>query len=235
MAFYFVAMFFWWAAPRHPMLKVGAVVLGAAAIAWQPRAIFFLVGVLVARTDLSKHPVLGHAIRWPLIWLVAFAVLWRIVTQAGADGGAGSLLPWMQDGRIGLAALGVSAAILAWSGIVGGHGLTCVALRAKPAQWLGSVSYSFYLWHLIVLAILKRFMTGSGMVHHLGAWSQPTLFAIGLPASLIVAQASAIMIERHFVGWLKTRRPAFRDIFAGSNPAYQDTAITIENTASLAA
>jgi peptidoglycan/LPS O-acetylase OafA/YrhL len=235
MTFYFVAVFMWWVAPRNTALKFLVCALAIALIAWQPRAIFFAVGVLVARTDLSNHPVLGRAIRWPLAWLLVFAALWYVVTQAGADGGAGSLLLWLRDGRIGLAALAVSAAILGWAGIVGGHGIICGVLRTAPAQWLGSLSYSFYLWHLLVLALLKRLMAHSGMVDHLGVWSQLGLFAVGLPASLLVAQASASLIERRLTGRLKHWRPDFGEMLAFFPAAHRIRLITLEKTASLAA
>ena len=212
MLFYVAAVAIWWAAPRHKLVRGGVLVAAFALVAWQPRAIFFAVGVLVARTDLSRNKMLAQAIRWPALWLVAFFATWYFVTADGADGGIGSLGTWLADGRIGLAALGVSAALLAWAGIFAGHGLICRMLRTAPAQWLGSVSYSFYLWHLIVLAILKRLMAASGVVAMAGEWSQLVLLAVGLPVSLVVAYLSANLIEQRFTkqikAWTKQRHGA---------------------------
>ena len=212
MLFYVAAVAVWWAAPRGKLVHRAVLFAAFALVAWQPRAIFFAVGVLVARTDLSRHKVLATAIRWPAVWLVAFFALWYVVTSDGLDGGAGSLRMWLADGRIGLAALGVSAALLAWAGVFAGHGLICRLLRMAPAQWLGSVSYSFYLWHLIVLAILKRLMTASGVVAQAGEWSQLVLLAVGLPASLLVAHLSASLIEQRFTRWLKAWSKRVRSV-----------------------
>ena len=203
MLFYIVAVTMWWAAPKSRLVRTIVLCLAIGLIAWQPRAVFFAVGVLVARTDISRHPALARLVRWPAVWLLAFFACWYGATSGGADGGSGSLGAWLLDGRIGLAALGVSAAILAWAGIVAGHGSLCRLLRTKPAQWLGSVSYSFYLWHLIVLAVLKRLIVASGAVSIAGEWSQLMLLAIALPASLLIAQLSAATIERSFPIWWK--------------------------------
>ncbi len=203
MLFYVAAVCVWWAAPRHRLFHRAALLAVAVAVMWQPRAIFFAVGVLVARTDLSRNRVLASIMRRPGLLLGVFFALWYVVTSAGADGGAGSLSAWLNDGRIGLAALGVSAAILAWAGIVAGHGALCRLLRTVPAQWLGSVSYSFYLWHLIVMAILKRLITASGAGAAAGQWSQILLLATALPASLLVAHISATVLERRLTHWLK--------------------------------
>ena len=203
MLFYIVAVTVWWAAPRSKLVRTIILCVAIGLVAWQPRAVFFAVGVLVARTDISRHPALARMVRWPAVWLVAFFACWYGATSGGADGGAGSLGAWLADGRIGFAALGVSAAILAWAGIVAGHGLLCRLLRTRPAQWLGSVSYSFYLWHLIVLAIVKRLIVASGATSIVGEWSQLMLLAIALPASLLIAHVSAAMIERTFPVWWK--------------------------------
>ena len=203
MLFYVAAVCIWWAAPRHRLIHRATLLAAAVAIGWQPRAIFFAVGVFVAWTDLSRNCILASIMRRPSLLLGAFFALWYFTTLAGADGSAGSLGAWLKDGRVGLAALGVSAAILAWAGIVAGHGPLCRLLRTPPAQWLGSVSYSFYLWHLIVMAILKRLIMASGAGLAAGQWSQMLLLATALPASLLVAHVSATVIERRLTRWVK--------------------------------
>ena len=75
--------------------------------------------------------------------------------------------------------------IVAWVAGNPGHGLTQV-LHLGPLRWLGTRSYSLYLWHpLFMLPILQRYYE----------WPQ----ALGL--SLVVAELSYRWIERPVLAW----------------------------------
>ena len=61
------------------------------------------------------------------------------------------------------------------------------ALEARPAAWLGRVSFSLYLVHVPVLATLA-YLWGEA------AW--PTVLAVGIPASLASAEVFTRLVER---------------------------------------
>jgi peptidoglycan/LPS O-acetylase OafA/YrhL len=71
-------------------------------------------------------------------------------------------------------------------------------LNSAPIQWLGHISYSLYLCHMILitagLLILERMSGLDGRVFAVA------LLLIVLPASIIVASLSFVLIERPFMG-----------------------------------
>ena len=206
--FYVVATAMWWIPARHQAARLAVAALAAVVVIWHPRAIFFAVGVLVARTDVAAQPWLRRATRLPGLMLAGFFACWYMVEFGGASP-AGTLLDWAHDGRIGLAAVAVSLAILAFAGLVAGEGWLGRLLRTGPLQRLGTVSYSFYLWHIIVIGIAKRGLAMSGIGAHVGPWSQLVLAAACLPVSLCVAQASLRLVEQGL-------SPRLKQVIAGS-------------------
>jgi peptidoglycan/LPS O-acetylase OafA/YrhL len=208
--FYGVAATLWWLPARRVGLRALAGGVAAGLVIWHPRALFFAIGYLVSRTDITRHPVLRIATRAPGLMLVAFMACWYQVQFGSGLQGEGTVLDWVRDGRLGLAAIAISFAILAFSGIVAGSGLLGRALRSAPFQWLGSVSYSFYLWHLIVMALVKRGLPLSGVCTLTGAYSQLLLLAIALPASLAVAQLSMRVLEKGAADALRNFKHAMR-------------------------
>ena len=72
-------------------------------------------------------------------------------------------------------------------------------------QWLGTISYSFYLWHPIVMSIAKQALVRTGLAMAAGTGAQMLLFLLALPPSLAVAVASQRLIERRLGHWLHAR------------------------------
>ena len=91
------------------------------------------------------------------------------------------------------------------AGIAQGRGLFCKFLTTAPMQWLGTISYSLYLWHLIVLGVIKFGMTKAGITAMAGGGSQIVLLVLALPISLWVAHQSQLWLEQRFTGWLRRR------------------------------
>jgi len=86
--------------------------------------------------------------------LVAFLFGWHIVVLVGAGGGGTSLR--LRGSRLARAFLLEAAIVLvsvigglALLGLSRGYGFLSRVLSSKPLLYLGAISYSFYLWHII--------------------------------------------------------------------------------------
>ncbi|HEX8445339.1 MAG TPA: acyltransferase [Sphingomonas sp.] len=211
--FYMLAAFVWWWRPRGLMRAVVWAV-GILLLAAFPRAMLMLSGVLIARQMATGRRVHGLH-RWPGVALVAFLLCWR-----GA-----AWMEWrtMEDSNLlgifyvsgaawvasaPLMILGGLFGTLALIGIHEGRGLLARILATRPLLWLGTVSYSFYLWHPTVLAVVKR---GPGMARLLdqaGPAAQLVLFLLALPVVLVVSWASQRLIEVRLTRWLRRFGPA---------------------------
>lgn len=110
------------------------------------------------------------------------AVAW--ITVAHGDELTAARLPWAYW-QAPLAALGCAGLILAAA--TPGDGLNRL-WRSVPMTWLGTISYSLYLWHYPVLG----WLTGRGL-------AGGTLVAAAIAAALPVAWLSWRLFERPFV------------------------------------
>jgi len=81
-------------------------------------------------------------------------------------------------------------------GILFGAPLLRRPFELRPVRFLGLISYSFYLWHLVVLAALMP------SLHHLA--NSTDRLALGVVASLLgavpIAYLSYLLSERPFIG-----------------------------------
>ena len=166
--------------PRSVWVPVSvlAVLLGVSSF---PRAIFFLSGVAVA--FFGGAPPGARRMPWlaPLA-LLLFLLFWRStdVDEAGANG----LNLWeLVAGGDGPAMLGAFVAATYFFACVAMPGSPSLALlRTRPLQRLGTISYSFYLCHPLVMFAVKRVVKGT-MPHAEGSW----------PATLVFAGVSAVL------------------------------------------
>lgn len=107
--------------------------------------------------------------------VVILAISFSYINKDSPFPGVNALIPSLSIGLI----------------ILGGfayNGLIQQFLSIKPLQWVGSVSYSAYLWHWPILAFYRY------------AYGQPTLFSAFLIfiATFIVAWISYIWVENKF-------------------------------------
>ena len=70
-------------------------------------------------------------------------------------------------------------------------------LRSPPLLFLGTVSYSLYLWHQLILMWLARQV----WIETLSPYTLPALLLIGAPAACVVAVASWRLIELPSLRW----------------------------------
>lgn len=169
-----------------------------------PRALFFIPGVAVA---LAEPAIRNHAqriLRWPVLSLILFLVTWRLVDVDYANPGASSVASVYG----GVNALYTTVALLA-----GFHVFACVCvcderqrwLRGRLMQLLGNVSYSFYLWHPIIMFLTKR-LTYALVVPRYGwamgvAFFALSSFALALPVSYLSYRLLEMRVAkavRHF-------------------------------------
>lgn len=211
MTFYALCAASWWLRARGvPGWRVIATVVGAGLLVLYPRAMLMAAGIAIA---------LGHGrgavMQWlsarPLLVLVGFLLFWRLVELAGG-GNPLKLTPvdlpfalyvTLVPGLLAVGALGG----LALLGIADGRGALSRLLRSAPLQWLGGASYSFYLWHPVVLGGAKAVLARTGVLVAVGPAAQLVLFAVGLPPTLIVAELSRRWIEVGATRWLRRFGP----------------------------
>jgi peptidoglycan/LPS O-acetylase OafA/YrhL len=195
--------------PRLRLVVVGA--LSAAALVCYPRALFMLAGVLIARGSLRGR-VLDVLSRFPTVFLVLFLSTWRVL-EMGARERTSYLSPlhmtwgaWLQvfPYLLGSAALGTIALL----GVERGHGPLGRLLRTQWMQWLGTISYSFYIWHPITLGITKHVLNTSGLIRLAGPWAQVLLAVAAMPPSLVLSYISQKTLEVQITRWLKSLLPA---------------------------
>ena len=178
--------------------------LAVVALGWHVRTFLFPVGMGVA-VLLAERPGLRRWAHVPGLWLLLFLVLWECVCQ-----GAGGDLTSVDALQLAPALLATSliaavAAGLAFAGILAGKGFLSRALASSPLQFLGTVSYSLYLWHPIVMSMIKHGMYAAGLPHRLGPASQITFFALSLSPSMLVAWISQRFLEKRVTVWLRRR------------------------------
>ena len=183
-----------------------AAPLAALMLAFYPRGIFLLSGVLVAEGMLERRWIASLA-RAPLVWLVIFLVSWHEIQMLTLPRHIimTTLFAWAGDFRLPLAVLGFMAATLAFAGIAASHGILGRFLGTRPMQYMGTISYSFYLWHPIVMSGVKLTMKHSGLAGAAGGGAQALFLVLALPPSLLAAHASQSLFERKAGSWLRRR------------------------------
>lgn len=184
-------------------LRWPVILLGLGLILYHPRGLFFISGILVALGLFRSGPLQRVAI-WPLFWLVLFLAAWQSV--------AATVTPffppipewhWQTHWPAGIAAFcGVTFAIAA---IARGDGLFCRFLTTKLMLWLGTISYSLYLWHPIVLGVVKFGLKKLGILAWAGDGAQLAFLLFALPPSLLIGHLSQILLEKRLTGWLRQR------------------------------
>jgi len=192
------------AAGRVSILVLAPV--AAVMLALYPRSIFLLSGVLAAEGYLADRRVQRLA-QYPVPWLLSFLILWRAiqVLSLPREFTETTLFGWALDVRLPLALLAFIAATLGFAGLAAGHGGLGRLLRTRLFQYFGTISYSFYLWHIIVVAVVASALRNTGLLDRAGDAVRALLFIAALPPSVIVAHASQRVLERGAGVWLRRR------------------------------
>lgn len=179
-------------------------VIACGLLIYYPRTLMMLSGAIVFYRFLKPSPI-DLVARYPLVMLIAFLVGTRLLVDAAGDN-VDALEPLafplvkgllLEAGLIVVAALGGIALI----GIAKGYGLLGKLLASRSFVWMGAISYSFYLWHIPILAGVKKALYALGLGQH--EYSQALLLIISLPIALVVAAISHKLLEVRVTGKLR--------------------------------
>lgn len=197
--FAFYAMFVLYAlvqrgAGHRVALGVVAVV-AACAMSQHTRAVAFLAGLWFA-----LHPPGANWGKVPLspgvLLLAAMAALHMAYERFDMwDALHPSRSPDQFVPALVFYAVGHGLLLMGFAKTLRGEGGFCWLLRHPAMQWLGTISYSFYLWQTIVMAIAKAALYKLGLVEWAGPWSQLLFFVVALPPTLLVSRWSQLGLE----------------------------------------
>lgn len=173
---------------RLPLFAIGALL-----IAEHPRSIFFLSGMIVALGWMDRHWLTRRLARYPLYYLALFLLTWMTLSL----GVWPFIVPVYEFGlgETGCLILAFLAVTLAIQGIANGAGVLGRLLATPALQWLGTVSYSLYIWHLIILHEARWWLHLTGWEEALGVWAQPLVVAATIAPILGVAWVSYRVLE----------------------------------------
>lgn len=208
MAFYLFCTACWALRRRVGRVATWWIAVPAAAIliVYYPRGVFLLTGMLVAE-GWTRNTTLLRLARHPLPLILLFLLCWRTI-RAMSDPDriiSTNMLEWSSDLRLPLGLLSFAVAALGFTGIVAGYGGFGRVLRSRPLQYLGTISYSFYLWHPIVMSGMKTVLLHFGVLQAVGIWAQLMFFVAALPPALAVSDISQRLLERRLAVWLRRR------------------------------
>lgn len=164
-----------------------------------PGVIFFFVGAAICLYRESLLATLSR-LHYPSIYLVVLLLTWHIVIDDYHRVGADLGVP--MAACITISAL--SGALL-FNSISLGRGVLSAAMRTRFMQFFGTISYSFYLWHVVVMYAFKYGLLPAlpplvGNVATLLLMS-----AITLLGSVLISWASYAILERQAGAWLRRR------------------------------
>jgi peptidoglycan/LPS O-acetylase OafA/YrhL len=173
---------------------IGAwVALCALFVCLYPRSLFFLTGVIVfsGQAWFRRHE------RWlkgPLASLLIFLIAWRL-TGADKSSLGDTLFTWIGNGQWLAAVVAFLASLHLFASITLDASRQFAFLRSRAFQFLGTISYSFYLWHALIMSATKRVALGY-LVPRYGVPAGFLFFLLSsLALGLLVSWASWSLFE----------------------------------------
>jgi peptidoglycan/LPS O-acetylase OafA/YrhL len=199
--------------PRPVWIVPLWVTWAALFICLYPRALFFVTGVLVFHYRdwfAARSKWLGG----PLVSLLVFLIAWRF-TDADEARLSRTFLDFLRDGSWIAAVVAFIAALHAFAAICLNSSRQTRWLNGRTFQFLGTISYSFYLWHSLVMSFTKRAVSAY-VVPHLGVTFGFWAFVIvSLAIALPLSWLSWRCLEVHLAALLRRMVPQ-RPVIAGA-------------------
>ena len=198
----------------RPLSGMVIIAVGVLLVSLQFRAIFFLSGIAI-HAGVFERGWLLRITRFPLFWLPVFLCCWTLgAMRLGMPTG---LLHLAWSGLVepvipALIAAGWISGTLALAGIVRGEGLFGRLCLSRPVQWLGTISYSLYLWQAPIMGGMVAMLIKTGLAERAGPWGKVELFLVALGPILLVSSLSHRYLEIKATNWLRRKidgnRPA---------------------------
>lgn len=203
--------------PR-PLARAILIALVAALILTHLRAACFLVGlVLVWRPPAQAAPFMQRAMSRPGLWLSLALLAWYEAFERWDLPWSVTYLPdqplWVSCVALSYLSLGIGFAYLGMGGILLQAGAVSRWLKSPILQWLGTISFSLYLWQTVVMALVKHAMSRVGLTDAVGDGAQFWFFALSLAPTLLVSHLSQRWLEDTLT---KKMRRAIRPVNASS-------------------
>ncbi len=189
-------------------MALACAALVVLAIDWMPRGLFFLPGVIVALYEpwLKARPRLFSL---ALPSLAVFLASWLAVGFDAAEIGV-PMTSVLGDVRAAWVAVAFVAGLHMFAAIASGHARDFRLLGSRFFQYLGDISYSFYLCHPIVMFAVKK-LVNRWVVPQWGDVAGLATFAVvSFGLSLVASHLSNRLLEKRLAGWLKARFAAAR-------------------------
>jgi peptidoglycan/LPS O-acetylase OafA/YrhL len=190
----------WW-----PIILAVSIV----AIAFFPKAILMPVGLFIAG-GMTRNTIITRIAAYPGLFLLAFLLLWRWI-EVSTTGDMMTVTPFAgTQWWIFLPMMVVTAlfGFVALRGIADDHGWLGAALLTRPFQWLGTISYSLYLWHPVVMGTIKPLLSRLGVFTYSSEAAQLVFAVVSLPPSLLAAHVSQQWIEARLTRTLRRLGPS---------------------------
>ena len=180
---------------RNWMIVLWATV-AAAFICLFPRSLFFVTGVLVFkyRDWFAQHL---RWLRFPLLSFLLFLIAWRYTGVMKAHLTI-TMVDFLWDGRWIAVLVALLASLHMFASICLNGSRQTAFLRGPTFQFLGNISYSFYLWHTLAMGLVKRLVVPY-VVPHYGEVVGLIVFGV---ASLAIALPVSWASWKLFEGWL---------------------------------
>lgn len=182
--------------------KILAIILAIIFVNFFPRALFFIPGIVVALREDELKNNLNRYIISPGIMMVFFLLVWLQTGANRAEIGWDSLLGWTYDMRIFYALSALVIACYMFAGMIIEKGFLSRLLQKSIFQFLGNISFAFYLWSPICLMISKIIAKQSQP--YFGEWASLAIFIIfGFISSLLISYLNWKLIEDKLTKRLK--------------------------------
>ncbi len=205
-AFYFVAgaSVFW--VRRLPFRRTFFWLLGAVltiVFNFYPRALFFIPGI-VANLNLKWLNEHRRFFRFPTPALIICLSAWRL-TDVDMAQPSSQLIHWIGDSRIAFGLVALLAGSYLICAVINGEGMFGKLLNTSFFRNLGTISYSFYLWHPIVVTVAKRLVILE-VAPRWGGVAGALVFVVGATiGSFAISWLSWSLCENRFPKWFKAR------------------------------
>ena len=194
------------AQPRYALLTLWFT-LGALFVMLFPRALFFLTGIVVfyhrdwfaART---------HWLKFPAVSFIVFLFAWS-ATGAFMAHLNDTVFDFILDGRWVALLVAFVASLHLFASVTLNASRQARFLCGRVFQFLGNISYSFYLWHTLVMALFKRIVLAY-VVPEYGSAVGLAVFGVcslvvALPVSWISWRLFEVKLATAMRAWFRRR------------------------------